>query len=124
FTAAADFRSRRFIIAVGRAQGSCRKENVEHRSRADFAFNFDPAFMLVDDAVNRREAEASPLPYFFCRKKRFEDVGNSFRRHPATGVTNAQADKFPRPRTRLGFFQSHSVRADEKFSATWHGIAR
>ena len=46
--------------------------------------------MLFDDAVNSRQAQARPLPYFLSSKERLEDPVQVFRRNAAAGVGDAQ----------------------------------
>ena len=78
--------------------GGGRQENAERRALAEFAFDFDPAFVLLDDAVNRGEAEAGAFAEFLGGEKRLENARDIFRRNAHAGVGVGEADKASRAR--------------------------
>ena len=101
---------------------------MEGRAFAHFAFQLDPTLVLLDDAIDGREAEAGSLAEFLRRKKRLEDALQIFRRNAFAGVRVAEADEFPR-RGLDGFADVGGVHvargnADGQPSAARHRIAR
>ena len=95
---------------------------------ADGAFDLNPALMLLNDAVNRGEAEASAFANFLGGEKRLKDARNVFRWDAASGVGFADADETPDPRLGLapdmGFVHFNDGDADGELAAARHGVER
>ena len=78
-----------------------REINIEGGAVAGFAGGFDPALMLVDDAVNGGQAQAGTFADFLGGEKRLEQVAQRNGIHAASGVDDAEADESPVLRSDL-----------------------
>ncbi len=58
---------------------------------ARFAVGIDEAAGLLDDAVDRRQAEAGALADFLGRKERLEDLVDDLRRNAGAGIARPRS---------------------------------
>ena len=91
--AAAAFCSRR---------GDGRQEDFEDRALAEAAGDLDPALVLLDDAIDRRQPEPGALANFLGGEERLEYARQMFRRDARARVAYRQTNKLPRPRFAIG----------------------
>lgn len=64
----------------GMGDGAGGKEDVERGAAPEFGFEFDPAMMLADDPIDRRETQPGSFATFLRGEERFEDaIANSWR---------------------------------------------
>jgi len=69
--------------------GSQGQENTEAGAFAEFAFDFDPALMSLDDHAGLKHTDPEPIP--FCRLKGAEEgVLDKIGAHSATVVDDLQ----------------------------------
>src|SRR5580704_19524088 len=93
-----------------------------------FAFDLDPAVMLLDDAVDRGEAEAGALADRFRREERLENVRLHQGINPAASVLDT--DTYETAGVAFGMFQCGlrldflARNANGQLTARWHGVAR
>ena len=103
------------------------KEDPEGGARTDFAGDFDPALVLLDDAVDGGQAEAGAFADLLGGEERFEDAVQRLLVHAAAGVGDAQADEPARPGFGLlldiGRVDLDDGGGDEQLAALGHGIA-
>src|SRR5258706_8742353 len=94
---------------------------------ADLAFDFNPALVLFDNAVNGGKAEAGALADVLGGEERLEDAGDVFLRDAAAGVGFADADEGADAgfgmKLDMGFVQFHHGNADAELPAARHGVA-
>ena len=70
---------------------------VKGGSLAGLAFNFNPALVLLDDAIDGRQAKTGAFADGFCREKRLKNMRQLFGVNARAGIRNAQANKFAGP---------------------------
>ena len=70
--------------AAGRSRGG--QKDLKSRAFANAALHGDPALMLLDDAINRGQAQAGAAVHFLGGEKRLENPAQIFRRDAAAGV--------------------------------------
>src|ERR1039457_1076232 len=63
-----------------------RQMDFKCRALAGFAVNPDVPSALLDESINRGQAQPSSLTLFLSGEKRFKDMGLSFGVHPTAGV--------------------------------------
>ena len=68
---------------------------------AEPAGDLDPALVLLDDAIDRRQPEAGALADFLGGEERLEDPRQMFRRNARAGVAHRQTNKLPGRASRL-----------------------
>src|SRR5207248_1185986 len=81
--------------------GTGGKKDCERGALFDLAFDFEPPLVLLDDAIDGRQPQASALADSFGRKKRSENTGSCGSVHPTAGIGNAQTDKIAFSRLRV-----------------------
>ena len=59
------------------------KEDVEGAALADFAADFDPALVLLDNAIDGGQAQAGAFADFLGGEERLEDAGHGGGVHAA-----------------------------------------
>ena len=73
--------------------GSLRGEpQLEGGAFAHFAGRFNPAVVLIDNAVNGRKPQAGPLPHFLRSEERLKTTAQCFGLHAAAGVSDGEAN--------------------------------
>ena len=70
-----------------------REIDLEGGAFAEAAGHRDPALMLLDNAINRGQAQARAAAQFLGGEKRLEDAAQILRRNAAAGVAEGQADE-------------------------------
>ena len=100
FSAAANGDLCRRLFRFGLCRAHIGNVNAERRAFADGAFDLDPALVLFDNAINRRQAQAGAFADFLGGKKRLKDALEIFRRNAAAGVRLADTNEAPD--TRFG----------------------
>ena len=76
-----------------RRRGDGREKDAERGAVAQLALDFDPALMLLDDAINRRQPQAGALADFLGGEERLERCGKCSGAMPVPVSADAQADK-------------------------------
>ena len=104
------------------------KVDFESRPHAGLAADFDPALMLLDDAINGCESKASSFAHLFGGKERLKDSLQRIGIHAATGVRDGEDDKLARSRfgmlADVGLVNLGIGSADEQLTALGHGVPR
>src|ERR1051326_6913578 len=92
-----------------------------------FAFDFHPPLMLLDDAINSRQPKTGPLPHLLGGKEWLENSAEILWRNAATSVNGTQADKpaqmcFVMLSNVAGIY-FHDGNLNCQLSALGHGVA-
>ena len=104
------------------------KVDLERGAVSRFAVHVDPAAVLLNDAVDHRQAQAGSLARTLRAEERFENPLDGFGVHAGARVGDRETDEFPGP--RLGYrlavslVDLHVFRADRKLAPVRHGVAR
>src|SRR5207237_7051646 len=114
-------RPRRFRV------GDTRQVNLEHGAAADFAVHFNMTAALLDDAVDRGQAQARALADFLGREEWLENLRAHRLSHAAAAVAYDQ--HYERTGRRFGMLpgkrraQLHLTGFDGETPSRGHGIA-
>ena len=102
------------------------KKHIERAAFSGFTLCFDPAFVLFDNAINRRQAEAGAFANVFRGEKRFKDVAQSRGVHARSRVADTQSHEAAGARLGMGFgvggVKVHGFDADGQPPASRHGV--
>ncbi len=116
-----------FAALRGAGASSRRQEYSERGTAPKLADHLDPAVVLLDNAVNRRQSQPRSLADFLGRKERFKDARARLLAHAGAGVGDGQDDEPAPPRLRIapGLVRPDLAHlgADEETSALGHDIA-
>src|SRR5205807_4124808 len=94
FLAAAHFAGRRGVAHFGFDNlGSSGEENFESGASANLAGDFNPSFVLFNNAINSGQTETGAFADFFGRKERLEDPPHSVGIHAAAGIGDLEANE-------------------------------
>jgi hypothetical protein len=86
--------------------------------------------VLLDNSINCRQSKPGSFAHFFRRKEWFKNAAQCYFVHAATGVGNAQANKFSGTRGGIAIAQNfrvvefHYAGANNQPSAFRHRITR
>src|SRR5215467_5404993 len=102
--------------------------DFEPRPPADLTIDIDESAVAANYSGHGRQAESGPLPVFFGRKERVEDLGQILVRDSHARVNYPDGDVFARLRfdihSRVMFVYVDVLRLDPKLSPLWHRVAR
>ena len=113
-----------------RRQARHREMDAEARPRAWLAGDGDEPPALVDDAVDRGQAEAGPFPDHLRGVERLEDVGQRLGIHPGAGIGRDEHDVHAWRRNldaaggRLPRIDPHGGGLERQRPAIRHRVAR
>ncbi len=79
-----------------------RQEDVERGALVRFGVHIDEAAGLLDDAIDRRQAEAGALADFLGREERLEDLVDDLGRNSRAGVRDVDPDIIRRRHAFIG----------------------
>src|SRR5207249_2803442 len=68
-------------------------EDFESGACANTSSDLDPTIMLLDDAINRSEAETGAFAHFFGSEERLEDARQVFGGNASAGIGHGEANK-------------------------------
>src|SRR6266542_4991917 len=100
--------------------------DFEPRPSADFTIDIDESSVAANYSGDGREAESGPLPVFFGRKERVEDLGQILFRDSYACVNHPDRDIFARLRfdihSRVMIVDLEILGFDPKLPAVLHRV--
>src|SRR5262245_33506011 len=102
--------------------------DVKRGTFADYAGDFYPPSVLLDDTVYGGKAKAGPFACSFRREKRFKHAREMLRSNAASRVANGQTDVWSVRRSQVALHvllvDAHNRSRETELSAVRHGFAR
>ncbi len=106
--------------------GRHRQEDGEDAAFPQPGIDLDPALMLLEDAVDRRQSQAGSLADFLGGKERLENPLHRMLVHAAAGIGHREPDEAPRPPfgilREIGGMELDPVGDDGEPASLRHGV--